>query len=70
MSRIEVAPRIRCDRCGEAMGEESHHARAVFREGFGDLRNAGHVCLVMDLCDACMREVRAFADTRQAPLGL
>lgn len=62
MARIEVATRIRCDRCGCVFPEDVHHGRVVIAEGFGDLRgSSGHICTVEDLCDSCLREVRKCA---------
>ena len=62
MSRIEVMPRLRCDRCGCMFPEDVHHGRMMMTEGFGDLRTPanGHLSGVHDLCDACRRKVADF----------
>lgn len=61
MARIEVAVRIKCDRCGCVFHEETHHGRLILRHGFGDIREASKaVASCYDLCDACSRKVRKF----------
>lgn len=62
MSRIEVEPKYRCDRCGVGFAASNHHGWLVIREGFGDVRGQGHAGCVMDLCDSCLREVRKAAN--------
>ena len=70
MSRISVATRVRCDRCGDVFQEDSHHARAVLKIGFGDLGGpSGRVGGVYDLCDACEREVRGFIEKQPKLYG-
>ena len=61
MSRIEIEPKYRCDRCGAGFAASNHHGWLVIREGFGDVRHAGHAGCVMDLCDSCLRDVRKAA---------
>lgn len=62
MARINVAPRVKCDRCGVMFAEDSHHARMHLFVGFGDLREAsGRLVTALDLCDACERKVEKFA---------
>jgi hypothetical protein len=61
MSRIEVEPKYRCDRCGVGFAASNHHGWLVIREGFGDVKADGHAACVMDLCDSCLREVRKCA---------
>ena len=63
MARIEVSPRIKCDRCGVVFAEDSHHGRMLLFAGFGDLREGkGRVAAAPDLCDACARKVQAFVE--------
>ena len=64
MSRIEVMPRLRCDRCGEVISETTLHGWLVLREGFGDVRHEGHFCTWQDLCESCFNEVGAFATNK------
>lgn len=62
MARINVAPRVKCDRCGVMFAEDSHHARMHLFVGFGDLREArGRLVTALDLCDACARKVEKLA---------
>ena len=64
MARIEVMPRLRCDRCGCMFPEDVHHGRLMLFEGFGNLREAkGHIVTAPDLCDACSRKVRKFIES-------
>ena len=61
LSRIEIEPKYKCDRCGAGFAASNHHGWLVIREGFGDVKDKGHAGCVMDLCDSCLREVRKCA---------
>ncbi len=61
MSRIEVAPRYRCDRCGEVFAGDDHHGWMVVKKGFGDVSKSKSG-KAADLCDRCTREALDFID--------